>query len=169
MWRLIVLAIGFGLFWSTPGLAHTGAVDAYGCHSNKALYGTSSVRECHTGLLAGLTFSSTTAEYKAYITAQTTVVVDLQAKLDACTARCPAVGTVKLHWLANAEPDLKGYKLYCGFASRVYSIRHDVGLVLTGAAPNLPVGQTVYCAVTAYDKTGNESAFSAELTKVVTP
>jgi hypothetical protein len=32
---------------------------------------------------------------------------------------------------------------------------------------NLPVGQTYYFAVTAYDAAGNESAFSAEGSKVV--
>jgi len=158
------------LFLAMPVFAHDAPLDPYGCHSDKALFGTSAKRECHQGLLAGQVFSSTTAEYIAYIAAQNTVIVDLKAKLATCQTNCPAPsppGQAILSWLANSEPDLAGYKAYCGLQSRVYSLQKDVGLVLTWTFTNLQGGHTWYCAVTAYVKSKNESPFSQEVTKVL--
>jgi len=167
---MIYLALLFSLWFVSPVLAHTGTLDAYGCHSDFALFKNTTTRECHQGLLAGKTFTSTTAEYVAYIAAQNTVIVDLKVKLDICQARCPVVSIpadVKVSWQANAEPDLAGYILYCGTASHVYTMNQKLAKVLTGTFPQLPGGKTYYCAVTAYDQSGNESPFSQEVTKVL--
>jgi hypothetical protein len=75
----------------------------------------------------------------------------------------------------NTESDLAGYIVYYGTASRVYSSL-STGILLSGdgstGLPNkiisgLSDNVTYYMAVTAYDQTGNESTFSAEVS--VTP
>ena len=82
-------------------------------------------------------------------------------------------------WDANTEPDLAGYKIHIGRSSGNYSDPIDVKdqppvncptpydpfnincceITLTDLTP----GQTYYFAGTAYDKDGNESAYSIEL------
>jgi hypothetical protein len=163
----------FLLLFAVPASAHTGTLDAYGCHSNTALYGTSAKRECHGGLLAGQVFSSTTAEYKAYIAAQQTELTKVQAELSVvkadlatCKTLCTEPKQVTLKWSPNTEPDLAGYRVYCGKTSRVYTINVPAAKALTATVPNLQSG-TYYCAVTAYDTANNESPFSNEVTKVI--
>ncbi len=131
--------------------AHTGPLDDYGCHSDKARFGNSTYRECHADLLAGQTFLSATAEYKAMIAA-------LRAKL--------APKTLSVQWNANSEPDLAGYRIYCGTTSKLYTMNVSVANVMTATVPNLTSG-TYYCAVTAFDTANNESVFSQEVSKVI--
>ncbi len=73
------------------------------------------------------------------------------------------VVSVHLAWDANTEPSLSGYKLYYGKATRNYSLSVDVGkvtdYVLTGVSEFNPI----FFAVTAYDASRNESAYSEEL------
>ena len=64
-------------------------------------------------------------------------------------------------WTANREADLAGYKLYVGTSSGVYNRTVDVGKV-TSYSISLPKGVTYFFAVTAYDKSGNESRHSGE-------
>jgi hypothetical protein len=156
----------FLLLFAVPASAHTGTLDAYGCHSNTALYGTSAKRECHSGLLAGQVFSSTTAEYKAYIAALQTELTKVQAELVTCQTLCAAPKQVTLKWSANTEPDLAGYRVYCGTTSKTYTMNMSVGKLLTATINNLQSG-TYYCAVTAYDLSNNESGFSQEGEKVI--
>jgi fibronectin type 3 domain-containing protein len=85
-------------------------------------------------------------------------------------------GTATLSWNApttNADgtplTDLAGYKVYYGTASRTYSQNIDVGNVTTYAVNNLTDGATYYFAVTAYDTSSNESAYSNEASKTITP
>lgn len=200
MTRWLVLAF---LLVPTLVQAHTAPLDAYGCHSNKALYGNTTTRECHIDLLAGQVFKSLSAEYQAYIAAQKTQLAGVQAQLadaqtqlaaekvktaslteqvaaltarveeltkqlNACVANClaPPTGTVTLSWSPNTEPDLAGYKIYCGTTSHVYTTITAVGKVVSYLGGNLPAG-TYYCAVTAFDTAGNESAFSQEVSKVI--
>jgi hypothetical protein len=162
----------FFFLFAGSAFAHTGTLDAYGCHSNKALYGTTAKRECHSGLLAGQVFASTTAEYKAYIAAQQAELTKVQAELSVtkaelttCKTLCAVLKEVKLTWLPNTEKDLAGYRVYCGTASKVYTMNISVAQSLTATVP-LASG-TYYCAVTAYDTAGNESGFSNEVTKVI--
>jgi hypothetical protein len=158
-----VLFIVVCLGWSTVAYSHPGTLDAYGCHSNKALLGSASKRECHTGLLAGQVFASTTAEYKAMIAALHTELTKCKATL--CPAPVPKELTIA--WNANTEPDLAGYRIYCGTQSGVYGIQVPVAKTLrTTTVPNLTSG-TYYCVVKAYDTAGNESAPSQEVTKVI--
>ena len=46
--------------------------------------------------------------------------------------------------------DLKGFKVYYGFASRSYDVTIDVGLTTNAVLCGLQDGRTYYLAVTAY-------------------
>ena len=70
--------------------------------------------------------------------------------------------TVTLSWEANTEPDLEGYKIYYGTASRVYPNVIDVGNVASFTL-TIEAGVDIYAALTAYDISGNESGYSSEL------
>jgi hypothetical protein len=63
--------------------------------------------------------------------------------------------------------DLNGYIVYYGTESGNYSQSIDVGNVTTYTVINLTPGTTYYFAVTAYDTSGNESAYSNEVNKVI--
>jgi len=79
--------------------------------------------------------------------------------------------SVLVRWATQSESDLAGWKVYQGTASRIYdgSKTVDAGMTLSTDFPasSIPgVGNNIltYVAVTAYDQTGNESTFSAEVT-----
>ena len=71
--------------------------------------------------------------------------------------------SITLSWLANDEPDLAGYRIYYGKASRQYDkiieVGRDTSFKITGLEP----GQRYYIALTAVDLAGNESGFSEEV------
>ena len=75
--------------------------------------------------------------------------------------------TVDLTWDANAEPDLAGYRVYYGTASRNYSETVDLGRATTCSISGLAATTTYYFAVTAYDTEGLESGFSNEVSYTV--
>jgi hypothetical protein len=70
---------------------------------------------------------------------------------------------VTLAWDANTDPAVAGYKLYYGTASRTYGTPVDVGKVTQYTLTGIQEGVNAYFAVTAYDASRNESAFSTEL------
>lgn len=70
--------------------------------------------------------------------------------------------TVRVNWNANSESDLGGYKVYYGTRSGTYANVLDVGNTTGADISSLANGYTYYFAVTAYDVSGNESAFSNE-------
>lgn len=87
-------------------------------------------------------------------------------------------GDVTLKWDANTETDLRGYKIHYGAASRgdvpsphsltfTYDRIVDVGNVTTYTVKNLEEGYTFHASATAYDASGNESAYSNEVKTVV--
>ena len=78
-----------------------------------------------------------------------------------------------LAWDANSEPDLTGYRVYCGETSGHYAISHDI----TSSNPynpppttyeftGLKEGTTYYLAAKAISQTG-ESAYSQEISYAV--
>lgn len=75
-------------------------------------------------------------------------------------------GTVNIAWNANTEGDLAGYRLYYGETPRAqgaYSQSVTIGQK-DATAWTLSVQPGVYYfALTAYDESGNESGFSAEV------
>jgi hypothetical protein len=82
-------------------------------------------------------------------------------------------GEVTLTWNApvlNADgtllTDLAGYRIYYGYASGIYNDSVDVGNITAGRISNLPHG-LIFFAVTAYDKSGNESEYSNEIEELI--
>jgi hypothetical protein len=83
-------------------------------------------------------------------------------------------GSATVSWGANTESDLKGYKVYYGTSPRSgtcppgnYTNNIDVGKVTSYTFNNLTSGKTYYFSVTAYDTSGNESACSAQVSKLI--
>ena len=79
--------------------------------------------------------------------------------------------SVLVRWDTQSDSDLAGWKVYQGTQSRIYdsSKTVDAGMTASTGAPyaSIPgIGNNIltYVAVTAYDLTGNESTFSAEVT-----
>ena len=75
----------------------------------------------------------------------------------------PGVKQVQATWTANTETDLNGYYLYWRTASgsfsdanRIQCAKTATSQLLTGLVPNNTI-----IALTAFDTSGNESAFSA--------
>jgi hypothetical protein len=79
----------------------------------------------------------------------------------------PKTASATISWYANTETDLAGYRIYVGTRSGSYGFvgPFEVTNGTSFTVPNLPVGTTYFFAVSAFDKTGNESAKSAELSK----
>jgi len=99
---------------------------------------------------------------------RTTVAVFLAVSLGvAVNANAQAYNSVTLAWDANSEPDIAGYILYWGTASRSYSQSVDVGNVTQYTINGLNDLQTYYFAVRAYNTDGLQSAYSAEVSKMI--
>ena len=75
-------------------------------------------------------------------------------------SRALAPGTLTLAWDPSSDPSVVGYRLYEGNASQTYTNLVDVGTNLVATVSGLVPGATYFFAVTAYDDTGLESAFS---------
>ena len=72
-------------------------------------------------------------------------------------------GEVFLHWQANTESDVAGYRVYKSPCSSGSSCPYDLVGATTGTSftvSGLNNGQTRYYAVAAYDRAGNESDLS---------
>lgn len=97
--------------------------------------------------------------------------VIIPAKLTSTSPTSPSTGQVSLRWAASPEADTQGYRVYYGTSSRSYrqaaGAGIGVGASTSAQVEGLTPGQTYYFAVTAYDKAGNESNFSAEVAKLV--
>jgi hypothetical protein len=73
---------------------------------------------------------------------------------------------VSLAWDASASPDVTGYKVYVGTASRTYGAPISVGNQTSYTVTNLSAG-TYYFAVTAVNANGDESDYSNEVTTTI--
>lgn len=76
-------------------------------------------------------------------------------------------GTLTLAWDPSADPTVVGYRLYEGSYSQFYTNVIDVGSATMATITGLVQGATYYFAVTAYDASGLESAFSGEISYTV--
>ena len=70
---------------------------------------------------------------------------------------------VTIGWNNNTDPDLAGYKVYCGTAPGEYDYILNVGLNNQVYVYGLQEDTHYYFAITAYDESGNESPFSREV------
>ena len=79
------------------------------------------------------------------------------------TANCFAKGSIGLAWDPNPEPEVTGYVVYFGVASGRYTNRVDVGKVTTHTVADLVGNADYFFAVTAYNSSRLESAYSNEI------
>ena len=75
--------------------------------------------------------------------------------------------TLRLAWDPNPEPEVAGYVIEFGSASRQYTQSVKVGKVTQWAMKGLAIGHTYYFAVRAYTANGVMSPQSAEVAAVV--
>jgi hypothetical protein len=94
------------------------------------------------------------------------LVVVLWSAFSPLTHASTTPGSVPVAWDRNPETSVTGYKVYWGRTSRIYEQAADAGNNLQAVLPDLTPGQPYYCAVTAYNAEGQESAYSAEITVV---
>ena len=83
------------------------------------------------------------------------------------SSTAPKTASATVSWNANTESDLAGYRIYVGTRSGNYGFAgpFEVTNRTNFTIQNLPVGATYFFAVSAFDKSGNESAKSAEVSK----
>jgi hypothetical protein len=74
-----------------------------------------------------------------------------------------SVTQVSLEWDPNTEPDLAGYKVYCGVSSGIYDTVYDAGNQTTYTITGLETGKRYYIAITAYNMADMESGYSDEV------
>ena len=67
-------------------------------------------------------------------------------------------GTISVAWNRNTESNVSGYKIYWGETTRHYTKVLDAGNAVEARLTELTSGQTYFCAVTAYNTAGQESA-----------
>ena len=82
----------------------------------------------------------------------------------------PGTGSATLSWTLNNEPDLAGYKIYVGTAAGLYNYPGSpfvVGLTGSYTIAGLPVGETYFFAISAFDYSGGESGLSSEVSKSI--
>jgi hypothetical protein len=72
-------------------------------------------------------------------------------------------GSLSLAWDPSPDLSVVGYRFYLGITSEIYTNVIDVGDQTSITISNLVPGATYFFAVTAYDVTGLESAFSGEI------
>jgi hypothetical protein len=86
------------------------------------------------------------------------------------TVTSPTVaGTASLTWKANSEPDLAGYKVYRGTSSGGYTAPDAILPKTTTSytVTRLQTRTSYFFTITAYDKAGNESLHSTEVSKSI--
>jgi len=77
-------------------------------------------------------------------------------------------GSATLHWGTSPESDLAGYRVYYGVQSRSYGPYIPIGPNVHSYTVNgLVEGKTYYFALTAVDRSGNESGYSKEVSKTI--
>ncbi len=84
-----------------------------------------------------------------------------------CISAAQAGQSVTLAWNTDPDPNLAGYRLYCGTRRGVYTQRIEVGKATTTSVSNLAAGRTYFFAVTVYNTAYMESAPSNEVAYTV--
>ena len=78
--------------------------------------------------------------------------------------------SANLSWTLGTDTNLAGYQVHIGTASGTYNYPgspFSVGKVNTYTISNLPIGQTYFFAVSAFNSSGNNSALSSEVSKSI--
>ncbi len=106
-------------------------------------------------------------QFMQYLRTKPPILALLFIVLNHLPALTPLYGAdARLTWSANPENNIAGYRVYYGTASRVYPNSADAGSQTTYTVTGLGPG-TYYFAVTAYNTSAQESAFSSEVSKVI--
>ncbi len=92
------------------------------------------------------------------------ILLVIQWILEISVPSVASAGEALLSWNPNTEPDLAGYRVDYGTASRSYQTSVIVGNQTTHLITGLGNG-VYYFAVLAYDTSGNQSDFSEEVSK----
>ena len=79
----------------------------------------------------------------------------------------PDVEALEVRWGVNPEADVVGYRVHYGSASGLYDRVVEATNLTELRIPGLLAARTVYVVVTAYDSSGNESGYSAEVSTLV--
>jgi hypothetical protein len=74
---------------------------------------------------------------------------------------------VTLIWNPSTDPNVTGYNVYYGVASRTYTNKLDVGSATNATVRGLVIGAAYYFAATAYNLLGVESDYSSEVSYTV--
>ncbi len=74
---------------------------------------------------------------------------------------------VTLAWNASSGSDVSGYRIYYGTSSGNYTNNTNVGRYTSCTISSLDTNRTYYFAATAYNSSGQESAFSNQVSKYV--
>ncbi|MFZ0131306.1 MAG: MopE-related protein, partial [Desulfobacterales bacterium] len=89
------------------------------------------------------------------------------------TAATGYAADLTVAWDPNSEPDLIGYRIYCGESSGTYTVNHDITSTDPGARPattckftGLEEGKKYYFAAVAYSENG-QSGYSQEISYTV--
>ena len=156
--------------------------------STSSLASTSSARVPMAGVVAGASVGASTSRSSTSVgrglqrlTAEmpslTQLVAPTVSLSSTSTSPTPSPGTTSsgtggatLSWTLNSETDLAGYKVYVGTAPGIYSFPGSpivIGRTDNYAISGLPVGQTYYFAISAFDNSGNESTLSTEVSKSI--
>src|SRR5262245_52914710 len=75
----------------------------------------------------------------------------------------PTAGAVTLTWNASTSPNVAGYRVYYGLASRSYTSSVNAGNSTTATINSLLPGVTYFLAASSYDTSGMESDYSPEI------
>ena len=89
-----------------------------------------------------------------------------RAPVSAAPSAVLADGAVRLAWNPVAEPNVSGYRVYYGTASRTYQQPFGQGLAssaTTYTVSGLPGARRYFFAVTATNSLGKESGYSSEV------
>ncbi len=77
-------------------------------------------------------------------------------------------GKIQLAWNANRESDIAGYMVYYGTAPGKYGVGIDAGNVTNFTLDSLRKGQRYYISVKTYNKSGQPSIYSQEVSGIAT-
>ncbi len=75
-------------------------------------------------------------------------------------------GVLETAWILNLEPDLAGYKLFWGTASRIYTDSVTLGRVTSYRITGLQNGTRYYATISAFDSVGHEGGRALEQSAV---
>src|ERR1035438_1617545 len=78
-----------------------------------------------------------------------------------------SMSSITLAWDPSADPSVMGYNLYYWSSCRNDTNQVPAGAATSASAADLCSGATYYFAVTAYDASGQESPYSAEVSYAV--